>query len=288
MNCERPYVTEGGAYGCGQCLPCRVQRQRVWTHRIMLEMTQHKESCFATLTYSDEKLPDGGSLNPEHLTKFIKRLRKATDAKLRYYGVGEYGGRTGRPHYHLALFSYQSCHFGITRKGRASCCPQCDLVARVWGYGNIELGTLEEKSAAYIGGYVSKKYTAPQTDNGRHPQFTRMSLRPGIGTGAMDELASVLLGIEEQRTLIDVPITLRHGTHEWPLGRFLRRKLRTYIGRAANAPPEVLELQKEELQTLRETAWTDQKNLTSLILENSLGKRIQIEQRQRRKKRETA
>jgi len=290
MNCERPYTTREGAYGCGQCLPCRVQRQRVWTHRIMLEAAQYKENAFVTLTYSDEKCPRNNSLDPKHLQDFIKRLRKSATAKLRYYAVGEYGGATGRPHYHLALFNHQSCQYGLTRerKGRISCCPQCDSLALVWGMGKIQLGTLEEKSAAYIGGYVSKKYTRAQSSDGRNPQFTRMSLKPGIGLGLMHDVASTLMQHSLEGKLIDVPISLRHGTHQWPLGRYLRRKLRTFIGRPANAPPEVLELQRLELQTLRETAWTNQTSLTTEVLKASEGKRIQIHRKQRAKKRETA
>jgi len=103
----------------------------------------------------------------------------------------------------------------------------------------------------------------------------------------MHELASTLLKHDMEGKLLDVPLTLRHGTHEWPLGRFLRRKLRTYIGRPANAPEEVLELQRLELQSLRETAWSNQTSLQTEVLNASLGKRIQIEARQRRKKRET-
>lgn len=115
-----------------------------------------------------------------------------------------------------------------------------------------------------------------------------MSLRPGIGIGMMHELASTLLQHKLDTKMIDVPLALQHGSHQWPLGRYLRRKLRTFIGREANAPKQVLELQKEELQTLRETAWTNQTSLKTEVLNKSLGKRIQIEQRHRRQKRETA
>lgn len=256
----------------------------------MLEAAQYKENAFVTLTYSDDNIPRGNSLDPRDLQKFIKRLRKSQATKLRYYAVGEYGGTTGRPHYHLALFNYQSCEYGITRerKGKFSCCAACDSVARTWGLGKVQLGTLEEKSAAYIGGYVSKKYTQAQSETNRHPEFTRMSLRPGIGLGLMHDVASTLLQHSLEGELIDVPISLRHGTHQWPLGRYLRRKLRTFIGRPANAPKAVLELQKQELQTLRETAWNNQTSLTTEVLKLSEGRRIQIEQKQWRKKRETA
>jgi len=102
----------------------------------------------------------------------------------------------------------------------------------------------------------------------------------------MHELASTLMQHKLDEKMIDVPLALQHGTHQWPLGRYLRRKLRTFIGRDANAPEAVLQLQAEELQTLRETAWTNQTSLTTEVLEASLGRRIQIEAKHRRKKRE--
>lgn len=277
----------GGAYGCGQCLPCRIDRRRVWTHRIMLEAAQHDYNSFATLTFGDDHLPKDNSVSPRDLQTFIKRLRKASPERLRYFACGEYGETTGRPHYHIALFGFRGCDYGITRGNRATCCDQCSLLSESWGRGLTQLGTLEQASAAYIAGYVSKKWTRANDPKGRHPSFARMSLRPGIGLGMMHELASTLMQHKLDETMIDVPLTLQHGTAKWPLGRYLRRKLRTFIGKDANAPKEVLDLQAAELQVMREAAWANSTSLTNEVLKNSLGRRIQIESKHRRQKRET-
>lgn len=114
-----------------------------------------------------------------------------------------------------------------------------------------------------------------------------MSLRPGIGLGMMHELASTLLLNRADERMIDVPLTLRHGTKQWPLGRYLRRKLRTFIGRSPNAPPEIMEEIANELQAMRETAWNNKTAVKKEVLNQSLGKRIQIEAKHRRNKRET-
>lgn len=280
-------VVGGGAFGCGQCLPCRVHRRRVWQHRILLEAAQHEFNCFATLTYSDDNLPGDNSVSPRELTLFFKRLRKVVAGPIRYFACGEYGDRTGRPHYHAAIFGLAGCQFGVTTSTSKYCCEACDVVYRAWGKGSILLGGLEPKSASYIAGYVSKKWTKHNDPSGRHPSFARMSLRPGIGLGMMHELASVLLQHKLDERMIDVPLTLQHGTKQLPLGRYLRRKLRTFIGRDANTPKEVLEQQKQELQTVREDAWANKKSVKATLLEKSLGKRIQIEARHRRHKRET-
>lgn len=114
-----------------------------------------------------------------------------------------------------------------------------------------------------------------------------MSLRPGIGLGMMHELASTLLQHKLDEKMIDVPLSLQHGKIQYPLGRYLRRKLRTFIGRPPNAPPETMEEQQKELQALREIAWHNQTSLTTEVLNQSLGRRIQIESKHRRQKRET-
>lgn len=287
MNCEQPYIEKGGAYGCGRCLPCRIQRRRIWTHRILLEAAEHESNAFVTLTYRDDNLPAGNSLLPCHVSSFIKRLRKRTDNRLRYYACGEYGETTGRPHYHIALFNYPGCDHGITRTERDVCCDGCAKVHAAWGHGQILLGTLERQSAEYIAGYTAKNYTAVQDHSDRHPPFNRMSNRPGIGAGMMHEVASTLLTHNLHKTLVDVPLALSYeNNRQWPLGRYLRRHLRTLIGRPANAPEEVLQEISQELQTLRETAFTLQKSVKAQVLEKSLGKRIQMHARQRRKKRE--
>jgi len=262
LLCRNPYIGYGGgAYGCGQCIPCRINRRRMWTHRIMLEATQHGVNSFWTLTYDDEKLTftDGGlpTLVRKDLTDFIKRLREDyRPLLLRYFNVGEYGSQTERPHYHLALFNFPPCAFGSTRQKRSgNCCPICDRVRRIWGHGIIHSGKLETASAAYVAGYVTKKLTSKEDPRlkGRAPEFASMSLRPGIGAGFMDEVASTLLQHDLEQ-LPDVPSSLAHGGRNMPLGRYLTRRLRERVGMDPSAPESTLEAQKEKLRPLREAA----------------------------------
>ncbi|QXP44205.1 MAG: replication initiator protein [Arizlama microvirus] len=259
MLCRNPWLKDGIALPCGQCMPCRINRKRIWTHRIMLETLQHGDNAFVTLTYKDEQLPitpEGkATLVPKHVQDWLKRFRKRIEPmKIRYYLVGEYGDNTQRPHYHVALFGYPSCRFGISRYAtyRPRCCIECDTVLDTWGMGQVMLGTLEDNSANYIAGYVTKKMTAKddQRLEGRHPEFARMSLRPGIGAEAMHEVASALLQFNLECSEVDVPSSLRHGARILPLGRYLRQKLRTMIGKEVNAPAEVLEKMAKELQEL--------------------------------------
>lgn len=298
--CKKPFVKQGLAFGCGQCLPCRIKKKRIWTHRIMLEATQHGDNCFLTLTYNDEHLPADKSLNPKHVQDFLKRLRRRIEPrKIRYFAVGEYGETTHRPHYHIVLFGHPSCEQGVTnrhRDGSIRCCDSCRGLQSDWSIagrnvGNIYLGGLEVASAAYVSGYVTKKLSDPRDERleGRHPEFARMSLRPGIGADFMDEFASTLLefNLQDQD---DVPFALRHGNRTMPIGRYLQQRLRERVGKPKNASEKTLEKIRQDLRVLHETAYTNAPPgskafaFQQAIIEAAQGKIINMESRYKRER----
>lgn len=219
---------------CGQCLPCRINRRRMWKHRIMLEAAQHVHNCFVTLTYDDAHLPSDGSLRPRDMVLFNKRLRKELyPEKVRVFYVGEYGDENQRPHYHACYFGVRGCEYGGTRywRGEVKCCGSCERIRRLWGKGRIHVGNLEADSAQYVCGYVIKKMCSKDDERlqGREPEFGRMSRRPGIGVDALWELSSQLMRYEINSNEIT---TLQHGKSKLPLGRFLRSKLVEMCGDA--------------------------------------------------------
>ncbi|AZL82869.1 replication initiator protein [Apis mellifera associated microvirus 49] len=286
MICKKPFVKGGAAYGCGQCLPCRINRRRLWTHRILLESLCHTDNCFVTLTYAEPKPSISGEkssntwlqLNPKDLSDWLKRYReKIYPSRLRFFGVGEYGDATFRPHYHVCLFGVAGCArgrtkrvFGSTRSDWYNCCPACRAIGETWGLGDIEIGELNPKTAAYVAEYTVKKMTRfddPRLQ-GRHPEFARMSLRPGIGNDAMWQVASDMFRWRlEDRD--DVPNALAHGKMQYPLGRYLMRVLRKRVGKDEKAPTATLEKIKAELQPLREAAFNASRSLSSAIAEAS-------------------
>lgn len=268
----------------------------------MLECTQHPLNSFWTLTYADDFITktEGGlpTLVPKDLTDFLKRLRfDYHPQKLRYFYVGEYGSRTERPHYHLALFNYPACDRGVTvLNRRGDCCGTCDHVREIWGKGLVYSGQLEDSSAAYIAGYVTKKMTSKEDARlcGRHPEFARMSRKPGLGATFVPEVASALLSHNLDSTLSDVPTSLAHGPHAKPLGRYLTRELRKHIGRLPDAPLSTIQAQKEKMLPLQEAArqtapkGTYSETYKALILDVNEGRYRQMEARyNRNKKRES-
>lgn len=245
MLCTRPFVRGLNAYPCGQCMPCRINRRRLWTHRMILEARLHEHCTFVTLTYDKEHHPPDGSLRPRDLTLWLKRLRKLiAPLPLRYYACGEYGGDTWRPHYHAALFGLPSNN---------------PVISLTWLKGFTMAAPLSPQSMAYIAGYVTKKMTQPDDSrlSGRAPEFARMSLRPGIGAHAMGTVATALMtraGASAVAQQGDVPMTLQHGRQSMPLGRYLRTKLREEVGvdQAAAQGSTFAALKRLEMHELRE------------------------------------
>jgi len=233
----------------------------------MLESMCHSDVSFVTLTYDDfhlvynrkNRLPE---LVPEHLQLFIKRMRRVCEPKLlRFYGVGEYGDRGERPHYHVILFGFPSCARGNTTRDLVtgspdamSCCASCRIVQKKWTAGNILLGTVTRDSASYVAGYTVKKMTDKNDKRlkGRYPEFARQSLKPGIGADAMWDVASAMM--QHRVYDVDVPGALRYDGKHWPLGRYLRRKLRVMTGRSINAPQATLEETQKEVRFVRENS----------------------------------
>lgn len=287
------------AHGCGTCLPCLIERKKIWASRILLESMQHSENCFLTLTYNNSSLKTLSgkscpqdetqvlppSLQPADLRDFLKRLRtEIAPKRIRFYAVGEYGHETQRPHYHLALFGYPPCERGQTRKrnGRnhaLGCCGPCDLVQRKWGMGDIDIGVLEPKSAAYVAGYLTKKFTRPpEFYLDRYPEFSRQSnggrtRSGGIGHDALYEVASEILKYEREDE--DVVNHLMLASKQMMLGRYLTQKLSEMVGRKdENRQKQVNKLQ-EKMLPLRKAARDDNENpsLKAKVIAAGEGKR---------------
>lgn len=233
----------------------------------MLEAELHPQNAFLTLTYADEHLPvlsnGRATLVHQDARDWLKRLRKKIEpTKVRYFLVGEYGDESNRPHYHVALFNFPPCRrgttgFGMSQPDWSRCCASCHMVGSTWGKGKVYVGSLETSSAQYVAGYVLKKmtrYDDPRLD-GRDPEFARMSLKPGIGAYWMDEVASTFMQFNLEKTQVDVPSTLRHGSKHWPIGRYLQRRLRKLVGRDEKTPQAVIDKAQSQVSDVREAAF---------------------------------
>lgn len=159
-------------------------------------------------------------------------MRKG-ERKIRFYGVGEYGDKTERPHYHVLLFGYPPCLNGGTQYSavRTSCCSSCDLIRSVWGFGHVGLGSVTHNSVRYVCSYMTKnmRHRHDARLKGREPEFSYKSMRPGIGYPALRELTETILfyGLDDKddKRKGKVPTHIAHNQVKRPLGRYLRGKV---------------------------------------------------------------
>lgn len=245
----------------------------------MLEAEGYDDNCFVTLTTAPEY---GETLKPEDLQKFFRSFRKRiAPRRIRYFAVGEYGGKFGRPHYHAAVFNWPYCVRGVARDGEACSCVACSPVDAAWDFGFVSVRKFERGSAAYVAKYTVKKMTRPDDFRlkGRYPEFARMSLRPGIGADAMWEVASALM-VAGSSTPIPTELTGPGG--KAPLGRYLRRRLRLLTGREANATEKELQAMAHELRLVREYAFANDRSVSEVYEELNRGWEMKLEAKARK------
>lgn len=141
MICLHPVSVGGVLFRCGRCASCKRQNSLNWTQRIIRELKYWNYKYFITLTYNNDNLPD--ELIKKDLQLFIKRIRKYYELKLLYYGVGEYGSKMGRPHYHIIM---------LTDKELDN-----EKVEDEWRLGFVKLGDVNIKSIKYVTNYIIDK-----------------------------------------------------------------------------------------------------------------------------------
>lgn len=193
---------------CGKCIGCRLEYSRQWALRIQKEASLYEHNWFLTITYNDMHLPIwetinketgeyilGHPLNPEDLTKLMKRIRwhwkkKYNHEGIRFFACGEYGEITDRAHYHGAIMNFPIPKEELEPYKCNALGDQlykCKLLDKIWGKGFVTVGSLTWQSAAYVARYILKKQKgdprqskAFYTSQGKIPEFTRCSRKPGI------------------------------------------------------------------------------------------------------------
>lgn len=157
---------------CGKCPECLRARANAWAFRIYQEMKHSSFPKFITLTYENAPQTFNGldTLHKKDFQDFMKRLRKATTNKLKYYACGEYGTETERPHYHLLLLN-QPKLWTLDPK----------YIEKHWKHGQIHIGDANMKTIHYTLKYMMKGKTVGQTElDDRQNVFSLMSKGMGI------------------------------------------------------------------------------------------------------------
>lgn len=229
MNCLHPFwLNKLGFYvPCGRCLACKVNRTNLWANRLVAERQYWNDAAFVTLTYEDVFLPY--SLNPAHLQKYFKRLRRDLDGrKIKFFACGEYGdklesmqavypkARFGRPHYHAIIFGVSPI---ADREILKENWPYADWNAlELTKRGRKAIGDVTFGSCHYVAGYVQKKLIGKKAamkyaECGVIPPFVRMS--KGIA----------LKFVEENKKILSETLTFSYGGYKTALPKYFRDKL---------------------------------------------------------------
>lgn len=170
---------------CGGCLGCRANIAQAWALRCQLELQQHTQAVFTTLTYNDENVPVTLPPPEEALPLWLKRLRKNTGQKLRFFACAEYGERTNRPHFHAIIYGLGEQHAEDIQNAWKN-----TRTRQLLGHTRTERAT--PANIAYTAGYCQKKigykrfpHERVDPDTGEvyrwQPPYRLMSRRPGIG-----------------------------------------------------------------------------------------------------------
>ena len=211
-RCQKP-IMQKQQYGymtqlpCGRCENCLKRRVSNWSFRLMQEDKHSMSSLFITLTYDIKHVPFTKrarymDLSKRDLQLFFKRLRKLHDTHgdykqpLKYYAVGEYGGRSFRPHYHIILFNAElplllgKIEVDYISRGLIKLDGKKPYHHQVWPLGHFTVGQVSEASVGYTMKYVSKPVRIPlHRNDDRTPEFSCQSNGLGLGylTKAMVE-----------------------------------------------------------------------------------------------------
>ena len=149
---------------CGKCVSCLKIRSMTRAVQLACELqTTEGDSLFVTLTYNNENLPEGHTLNFKHAQDFMKRLREKASRmypgiKIRFDLIGEYGEKTYRPHLHYALFGLPQ--FKDQKESELKSdhkMYESEILTELWGKGRVVYNLLTEASCLYMAQHSDKK-----------------------------------------------------------------------------------------------------------------------------------
>jgi hypothetical protein len=215
---------------CGKCIECRKTHIAGWVFRLTNEFKAKttKQAHFLTLTYDDTQFEEeiplelGGnytangelSLNYNHHIQWMKKLRKTYGQSkksdpIKYFSVGEYGEKTGRPHFHSIIFNADQQN-----------------ILDTWGRGNVHFGDVTEASINYTLKYCLKRVGRSHDKNYREVETEKLIERALISKGIGIEYAQNPANIKYYNDDIERQIT-REGGIIQAMPRYYRDKFYT-------------------------------------------------------------
>lgn len=145
---------------CRLCTNCLAARGRLWCARALNETRASKRTWFCTFTvnahhrvrfsilarrrYGDESYASLYKVLSSHFTRYLKRVRKESGAKLRFLLAAE-AHKDGWPHLHALV--HETDAIGVTKR-----CLQGQ-----WPYGFTHVKLAAPATASYVTKYLAKE-----------------------------------------------------------------------------------------------------------------------------------
>lgn len=170
---------------CRKCLPCRLNIAREKAVRCYHQAQMHEDNIFLTLTYNDEHL-SSPKLVYQDWQNFAKKLRQEisyeTSERISYMVTGEYGDKNKRPHWHAIIFNFSPKDKEYKyRTELGEVVYGSERIARIWGKGLCEFGSVTLESAGYVARYASKKLIHGRDGTHEYDPIHKTSSRRAIG-----------------------------------------------------------------------------------------------------------
>lgn len=240
MKCLNPYpvrhpdksVKKTLLVPCGSCPLCLHTKRLQWVYRMEEESKLSDISVMLTFTYDNEHLVFGElfpSLDSSSFVKAIAKIKRVFLKKgiyFRYYGNGEYGDESLRPHYHLMSF------FKINNYHEANYPQLLDTISEVcnqsWNKGHVQLDQCNFATMYYLAKYVTK--SSSNVPEGSEQPRLYCSKHPYIGSGYLRKNGAWHGRAPKLRTRTeDSTVTARRfmysGKYKIPLPRVYKRAL---------------------------------------------------------------
>lgn len=201
------WLTKAVETPCGKCLGCQLDKAKEWATRIYLESKNHLIYYFTTLTYNEKHYHKNRNYKRD-LQLFLKRLRKTTNQKIRYFAQFEHGEKTKRGHYHIILFFDEEPkdNYRFVKKNANNIYYSSELIQKSWQLGN-DITVISKEPTEAIN-YVSRYCVKKTGEDGFHLQ----SRNPGIGENGITDLEDknyILVHMKKQTQKRGIPKYLK-------------------------------------------------------------------------------
>ena len=241
VNPLHRYV-EGKLYHlpCGKCSECIKHSQNEWCFRLHQEQLYTSLSgdlsVCVTLTYDDENVPCLGFIDKDgkfHLAdrksdayceekginkrsygsillysdvqKWLKRIRRNTNWKFRYFACAEYGGKSSRAHYHILMF-------GLPNESLLSIKNKLFSYWRKCSYECFVVDFVTRESIRYCTKYLNK------VDKRNHIVPPRTYCSKNLGLCWLTENIKHWL-------LDSMPMFVTYNGYKYPIPRYYKKKV---------------------------------------------------------------